>query len=156
MSAPSGRHSTAAVGGCADTNFQTTPVKSRSRSDRIARDQPAAGSGAEAGILMRHFERALEVRAGTAALMIRWMPKRSCTGNYVADQRCSAPEKAAPQRSAYFSLPRKDAPGTEVKITGYGGRPLCFMVPSNTLRFRTYAVAEVTQVQPGDCLRFNG
>jgi hypothetical protein len=81
---------------------------------------------------------------------------RSCTGNYEASQRCSAPEKVAPQRSADFSLPPKDAPLTEVKITGYGGQPLCFMVPSNNLRVRTYAVVEVTQVQPGGCLGFNG
>lgn len=80
---------------------------------------------------------------------------RSCTGNYVADQRCSTPEKVAPQGAADFSLPRKSAPATEVKITGYGRQPLCFMVPPDTLRIQTYAVVEVTQVQPGGCLGFN-
>jgi hypothetical protein len=81
---------------------------------------------------------------------------RSCTGNYAADQRCSAPEKVRARGSADFSLPPKSAPANEVKITGYGRDPLCFMVPPDTLRTRTYAVVDVTQVQPGNCLGFNG
>jgi hypothetical protein len=81
---------------------------------------------------------------------------RSCTGNYAADQRCSAPEKAGPRGSADFSLLPKSAPMKEVKVTGYGTQPLCFMVPPDTLRAMTYAVVDVTQVQPGNCLGFNG
>lgn len=80
---------------------------------------------------------------------------RSCTGNYAADQRCSAPEKVAPRSSADFSLPRKSV-GKEVRVTGYGRQPLCFRVPPDTLPVRTYAVVDVTQVQPGNCLGFNG
>jgi hypothetical protein len=79
---------------------------------------------------------------------------RSCTGNYAADQRCSAPQQVRPRGSADFSLAAKSAPTTEVKVTGYGGQPLCFMVPPVTLP--ADAVVDVTQVQPGNCLGFNG
>lgn len=81
---------------------------------------------------------------------------RSCTGDYAADQRCSAPEKIAPRGSAEFSFPPKSAPMKEVKITGYGRQPLCFMVPPHTLPTGAYAVADVTQVQPGGCLGSDG
>ncbi len=81
---------------------------------------------------------------------------RSCTGDYAADQRCSTPEKVGPRGSADFSLSPVSAPTKEVKITGYGVQPLCFMVPPDTLRAGTYAVVEVTQAQPGNCLGFNG
>lgn len=81
---------------------------------------------------------------------------RSCTGDYAADQRCSAPQKIAPRGSAEFSLPPKNAPMKEVKITGYDRQPLCFMVPPRTLPAGAYAVVDVTQVQPGNCLGSNG
>jgi hypothetical protein len=81
---------------------------------------------------------------------------RSCTGNYAADQQCSAPDEVAPRSSADFSLPGKSAPAKQVRITGYGRQALCFMVPPDSLPTRTYVVVDVTQLQPGDCLGFNG
>jgi hypothetical protein len=77
-----------------------------------------------------------------------------CTGNYAADQRCSASRKVAARGSADFSLPAKSAPLRMVRITGYGKQPLCFVVPPDTLP--ADAFADVTQVQPGGCLGFNG
>jgi hypothetical protein len=77
-----------------------------------------------------------------------------CAGNSAADQRCSAPQKVAPRGSADFSLQPKSAPLKMVRITGYGRQPLCFTVPPDTLA--ADAFVEVTQVQPGGCLGFNG
>jgi hypothetical protein len=79
---------------------------------------------------------------------------RSCTGNHAADQRCSAPQKVAPRGSADFSLQPKSAPLKTVRITGYGKQPLCFTVPPDTLPANAFV--DVTQVQPGGCLGFNG
>jgi hypothetical protein len=77
-----------------------------------------------------------------------------CTENYAVGQRCSAPQKVAPRGSAHFSLPPKSALPKVVRISGYGRQPLCFVVPPDTLP--ADAFADVTQVQPGGCLGFNG
>jgi hypothetical protein len=77
-----------------------------------------------------------------------------CTENYAAGQRCSAPQKVAPQGSADFSLPPKNAPVQMVRTSGYGRQPLCFIVPPDTLPANAFV--DVTQVQPGGCPGFNG
>jgi hypothetical protein len=74
---------------------------------------------------------------------------KSCPANAAQAQQCSAISRIAPGGSAGFPLSSPGSAVRNVVITGYGGQPRCFPVPTTNLP--ADATAYVTDASSAGC-----